>query len=193
MRPGSNLKDDEGSSPFDQVLSPLYHPLFLRICSGVLPHWITEHQDVGPQELSAPRTLRKRPLSLERFRIHLDLDVICIQDSHATTSGALNMVDGPMALHDPLRIETCFLEGTIDVTGEHEGGMLHLVCKPAENIEPCMGSRRPVQVEPMAIEPPGQRRIVLKPTRVSHVRESQTQVPVRRIGIPESLVPTEIG
>lgn len=61
-----------------------------------------------------------------------------------------------------------------------------------EDLKTRVRLRGAIEVQPMAVEAPGQRRIVLEPVRIGEGLKSQTQPGVRRIRLPESLGAPEV-
>ena len=53
--------------------------------------------------------------------------------------------------------------------------------------------RPPIELEPVAVEAPGEGRVVLEPAGVREVDEPQSLLAKRRVGPPEALVAPEVG
>jgi len=103
------------------------------------------------------------------------------------------VVDGSVVFDDPVGIEARLHEGSVDVAREDEGPVPHPRRQTLQDVVSGVRRGRPVQVEPMAVEAPGQLGVRLEPPRVRHVREREAEVPVRRIRIPEALIAPEVG
>ena len=97
-----------------------------------------------------------------------------------------------VALMDETFREAGPLELTVDVAGEDEAPKRHLFGPAPQNGKTIMGNRPPVEVEPVAVEAPRERRVGLERARGCHFREVQALLAQSRIGLPESGIPAEV-
>src|SRR5439155_21845647 len=106
---------------------------------------------------------------------------------------ALHPIDAAVHLYDTLRIKPGTLKLAIDIGSENECSASHPPSPGLQELEALMRLRRAVEIEPMAVKAPSERRIAGKPLRVRQGRKAESEFLVRRIGTPEPLVAPKIG
>lgn len=167
--------------------------LFLPFRMLLHPLRVSEHKNVRPSETSAMWTPR-----------HFVLEQTCrfVDDRHEVVSrprlidaslDALKPVDGAVAFHNVLFIESCLLELTVDVAGERESAVLHCRRPPEQNVEARMRHGRAIEREAVTIESPAQARIARKARGVGDVLERKSIVAQCRVCTPEPFRSTEVG
>lgn len=101
-------------------------------------------------------------------------------------------MDGPVALGNRALVEPRDLELPVHVGGEDEAAVLSPAAPAAEEFEPVVGAGGAVQVETVAVEPPGQLRVAFEPTRARHLDEGDSQLTQRWVRAPETLISAEV-
>ena len=84
------------------------------------PTPVAEHQDVRARDLTTGRASWQRLRRFERLQVDGDVHVVGAPQALMTGRSALQVVDGSVALGDPVVVEPGALELTIDVGGEDE-------------------------------------------------------------------------
>ena len=110
-----------------------------------------------------------------------------------TSLDALKPADGAVAFHNVLFIESCLLELTVDVAGEHESAVLHRRRPPEQNAKAGMRTGRAIEREAVTIESPAQTRIARKACGVGDVLKRKSIVAQRRVCTLEAFRSPEVG
>jgi hypothetical protein len=94
---------------------------------------------------------------------------------------------------DAVRVEAGALEMPVDVGGEDEVAILHRPGPGEKNGKAGVRGGPAIEVLAVPVETPGKVRVLPEPRGVREVREGEPQLLVRRIGLPEAMVPAKIG
>src|SRR5574343_38537 len=113
-------------------------------------------------------------------------------DTVATSTRALQVMDGAMDFADLFGTEAGFLELSIDVAGENPHALWHSFGQPEQFLKPGVRFCLPVQLEPMPIKAPGLARVAFEGGRVGDGFKSDSGASQRRINRPETTQPTKI-
>ena len=165
--------------------------VILLSAARVLPASVPEHEDVGPGERAAPWAAGEGRARAEGRGVHRHRGVGG-EDADAAAVQALQVVDRAVALDDRVLGEPGALELAVDVRCEDEEEARPLREAP-EDLEAPMRNRPAVELEPVAVEAPGELRVVVEPARAREVDEPQPSLAKRRVGLPEALVAPEVG
>jgi hypothetical protein len=95
-------------------------------------------------------------------------------------------MDGAVAFVHPVLGKAGTLEVSVDIAGEHEGAVSQAVADVAQDFKPPMRLDAPVEVETVAVEPPGEFRIAAEGFGRGRFLEAQTGLGKRGIGAPEA-------
>lgn len=106
---------------------------------------------------------------------------------------ALEMVDRAVALdHQGFR-KAAFLELPVDIAGEDEATARHFVRHGFQQVEAFVRHGGAVQIQPVAIKPPSQRRIPFEGGRRGDFLEADLRPTEGGIGLPEAAYPRKSG
>ena len=102
-------------------------------------------------------------------------------------------MDRTVALNDTLGSKTGFLELPVHVTCKDKHPRPQPFAHATQNVEPRMRHGRPIEVQTMSVEAPGQFGIVDKGTRIGNLFKTDAGGTECRISPPETLRPAKIG
>ena len=151
----------------------------------VQPVPVIEHHDVGAGHATAVRAAGRRIAQQALLLVHVRLEIICGPDGRSAALEALQVVDGAMAFVDGRWIEPGFLELPVHVAGEDAAAVVHAGPPAAQDLEARMRLRRAVQLQAMAVEAPGPRRMVVEGVRAGDAGEVDPLPGQCRVGVPE--------
>ena len=98
-----------------------------------------------------------------------------------------------MHLMDAFVSESRLLELAVNIGGDHEAVETEAFAPVEEHCKSGMGGCFPVKVGAMAVESPAEGRVSVEVGRVGGAREADAEALVHRVGVPETLLSTEIG
>ena len=97
------------------------------------------------------------------------------------------MMNRAMHLADRLIGKTCLLEMPVHIAGKHKSPIRQTRRNLPQDAETAMWNHFPIQLQPVAVKPPGKAGITHKRPWVGHFLEMQPRLPQRRICAPKSL------
>ena len=139
------------------------------------------------------RRSRERPDGPHRRRVDLHLAPVRLEDRDAAPGRALQVVDRAVDLVHPVGIEPGAQELAVDVGRVDERPERPPPGPPAQDAEPRMGLRLAIEVQAVAVEPPGKVGVVAEPAGVGQGGETQAESGVGGIGAPEPFAAPEVG
>eukprot|EP01136_Pigoraptor_vietnamica_P028151 Opistho-1_new@85360 len=157
------------------------------------PRAVSEHQDIGPGQRAAARA--KRQLFAPpptRGGIDLGQHAGGVPHEIGAGAGALEPVDGAVALEHVLLGEAGALELAVDVAGEDEGAPRQPLGPPAQDREAVMRNGLPVQRQAVTIEAPGEPRVGAERAGRGDLGEVHRGPAQCRIGLPAAGVAAEV-
>ena len=104
----------------------------------------------------------------------------------------MQVADGTVAFDGGAVVESRLLKLPVDVRGEDERTPVLGIGPPPKDGESGVRRRGAIQVEPVAVEPPGELGVAFEPERVGHVVKRDAEPGDRRVSPPEALVASEI-
>jgi hypothetical protein len=98
-----------------------------------------------------------------------------------------------MHLDDAVMIEPRSLELSIHIRCENEGAVPRPPGPSLKDLETGMWASGAVEIKPVTVETPCQCRVRGEPAWIRQGDEIEPELLVRRVGAPESFVPSEVG
>ena len=118
--------------------------------------------------------------------------ILAAQQADPTAVGALQVRQGPVDLSHMGWIEAGCDKGSVDVRRQDATTEPSRLPESFQDGVPDVRLRTSVEIETVAVEPPGQVRVSLEETRVGQRHEVEPRLAERRVGLPEALVSAEV-
>ena len=97
-----------------------------------------------------------------------------------------------MTFQDAVLIEVYPLKMTIDIGGIYKSSLLHAFRPSTEHFKSCVRNRIAIELVPVPVKPPSERRVVLEPPWISHFLEANSKFRDWRVCFPETFIPSKI-
>lgn len=192
-RAGADLHHGQFRLAFAKMSQPHSQPHLLVQRAGLSPGKIAEHHHVGSSQRATMRTKRQRPLRPKQLLVQNHVFVDGVPNGVAARFGALEMVDGTVALRDLFRGKSRLLKLAVHVGGKNEIAVRFARSHLEQPPKSVVRNGRPVKVQPMAVKSPGEFGRFVEPFGIGHLRKIQTQFGDGWVGLPESLSSPEVG
>src|SRR5690606_32747590 len=171
---------------------PGFQAPMLRHAALLGPFRITEHEDIRACQFAAMWATWRYVAQQAMLLIHLRLESISRPDIAAAILQTLKMMDRTMAFDELICLEASFLEMAVHIGGETHIALGRVFPPPLQDVVAGMRRSTSIQIQPMAVEAPGQLRAFAKGVWRSNGIEVDAAAPQRRVAAPETLVAAEI-